>query len=33
MKRKKFEIPKEFLDYVSSLRDQEAVEIIKELCR
>jgi len=32
VKRKKFEIPKEFQDHLESLQDREAVDRIKELC-
>jgi hypothetical protein len=32
-KRKRFEIPEEFLDHLPSLQDKKAVEVIKELCR
>jgi hypothetical protein len=33
VKRKRFKVPEEFQDHLSSLRDREAVEVIKELCR
>jgi hypothetical protein len=33
VKRKKFEIPEEFLKHLESLQDQKAVEAIKELCK
>jgi len=33
VKRKKFEIPKEFQDHLSSLQDQTTTDAIRELCR
>ena len=33
MKRKKFEIPKEFWDHLLSLQDKETVEMVKKLCK